>query len=365
MTTGTGILNGEPVHIGWLFALGPAGIRRLLNVTSTLLVLATLAEWGDPDLVLDALWVLLALGAFVFGLHMTIVRILVVTLIVLSVSAAKAIVGGVSPAEIELLELAEWPLMVALTILVAIMADQASKAARRYAMLYRSASDRLITAHEEERASLARNLHDGVGQTLTAVVLTLDAAETALPVEPNESAVRIAIRRARGLALAALDEAREVAAQLRPSRIHELGLGAAIRDLAESAGVPIEVRFSASILPPGLIEPERQIDAYRIVQEAVSNASRHAHATHIWIDAHVGDGMVRIEVGDDGVGFDKPTARARMGLAGMKERAAILMGRLEVRTQIDAGTLVELLMPVSARPALDVSGTAVHGGATG
>ena len=75
--------------------------------------------------------------------------------------------------------------------------------------------------------------------------------------------------------------------------------------------------------------------------------------------------MVRIEVGDDGVGFDKPTARARMGLAGMKERAAILMGRLEVRTQPGAGTLVELLIPVSTPSVHDVSGTTVQQGATG
>jgi signal transduction histidine kinase len=365
MTTGTGILNGEPVHSGWLFAVGPASIRRVLNVAITLLVIATLAGWGDPDLVLDALWVLLAVGAFVFGLHVTIGRILLVTFVVLGASVAQALVGGVPPAEIEPLELAEWPLMIALTMLVAIMADQVSKAARQYAMLYRSASDRLITAHEEERASLARDLHDGVGQTLTAVVLTLDAAESALPMKPEEAPARIAIRRARGLAVAALDEARQVAAQLRPSRIHELGLGAALHDLAESAGLPIEVRFSASILPPGLIEPERQIDAYRIVQEAVSNASRHAHATHIWIDAEVEEGMVRIEVGDDGVGFDKPTARARMGLAGMKERAAILMGRLEIRTQLDAGTRIELLIPVLSQTAREVSAPAVQEGAIG
>jgi hypothetical protein len=108
MTTGTGILNEDPVHSGWLFPVGPASIRRILNVTSALLVLATLAGWGDPDLVLDALWVLLAVGAFVFGLRMTIVRILVVTFIVVSVSLATAMIGGVPPAEIEPLELA-WP----------------------------------------------------------------------------------------------------------------------------------------------------------------------------------------------------------------------------------------------------------------
>jgi signal transduction histidine kinase len=347
-----------------MFGLERDSVRRLVDVTTALLVLTTLAGWGDPDLVFDGLWVSLAIGAFVFSLRMTIVRILIVTSTVLSFSVAEGLAGG-APTELELLDLAEWALILVLTIVTALMADRMSKIARQYAMLYRAASDRLITAHEEERASLARDLHDGVGQTLTAVVLTLDAAESALAAEPEGGPARAAIRRARGLGLTALDEAREVAAQLRPARIHELGLGAALRHLAESAGVPVEVRFGSSILPPGLIEPQRQIDAYRIVQEAVANAARHAHAAHIWIDAEVREGMVRIEVGDDGVGFDMPTVRSRMGLAGMKERAAILMGRLDVRTVPDAGTVVELLIAVFAPRALDMPDATIQEGAIG
>ena len=78
------------------------------------------------------------------------------------------------------MDFSEWPLMVAISVVVAIMADLLSTSAKRYAVLYRQASDRLHTAHEDERARLARDLHDGVGQTLTAVILTLDAAEAAL-----------------------------------------------------------------------------------------------------------------------------------------------------------------------------------------
>ena len=83
---------------------------------------------------------------------------------------------GVPPTE-EQLEFTEWPLMVAIAVIVAVLADRVSTSARHYATLYRQASERLVTAHEEERARLARELHDGVGQTLTAVILTLDAAE--------------------------------------------------------------------------------------------------------------------------------------------------------------------------------------------
>ncbi len=340
----TGILRD-----GWLFGLGPTGVRRLLDVALAGLVVAILAQWGDPDLVLDVLWVALAVSAFVFGLRGAIARIVLVTVIVLGwIAVQNNLLGNVT--EIDLLD-PEWPLMVGLSMLIAVLADRVSRIARHYAGLYRQASDRLVSAHEDERSSLARDLHDGVGQTLTAVVLTLDAAEASLTAateagstEPTEAI----IRRARGLALAALEEARAVAAQLRPSRIQELGLGAALNGLAESAGIPVDVRFAPSILPPGLLHQEREIDAYRIVQEALSNAARHSHATDVWIDAIVDDGLLSITVGDQGDGFDLTTTPVGLGLVGMQERATILGGRLEVRSQPGAGTIVDLQMPIEA-----------------
>ena len=365
MTTGIGSRGTGILRDGWLLGLGPTGIRRLLNVAVLALVVAILAGWGDPDLVVDILWVTLAVGAFVFGLRVTVIRIVVVTTAVLGYAIVQEAVLD-QPGEIEVLDL-EWPLMVGLSILIAALADRVSTIARHYAALYRLASDRLVAAHEDERTSLARDLHDGVGQTLTAVVLTLDAADAALSIAPDAPAAdggesaQAAVRRARTLAVAALDEARAVAAQLRPSRIQELGLGAAMRGLGDSAGVPIDVRFPSSLLPPGLLEPEREIDAYRIIQEAVGNATRHSHATHIWIDAEVADGSLKVSVSDDGVGFDTATTTAGLGLVGMEERTSILHGRLEVRSQPGAGTVVDLVIPVHAPvAAIETSGVTVQ-----
>ncbi len=338
----TGILRD-----GWLFGLGPTGVRRLLNAAIVGLVVAILAQWGDPDLVLDVLWVTLAVGAFVFGLRGTVARILVVTVVILGSTAIEGSVFD-QETEIDLFD-PEWPLMVGLTIVIAILADRVSTIARHYARLYRQASDRLVTAHEDERSSLARDLHDGVGQTLTAVVLTLDAAEASLIAGPQTAGTEPAddtIRRARGLALAALEEARAVAAQLRPSRIQELGLGAGLSGLAESAGIPVDLRFTPSNLPPGLLQREREIDAYRIVQEAVSNAGRHSRASVVWIDAVEDDGLLAITVGDDGVGFDMATTPVGLGLVGMQERATILGGHLDVRSEPGGGTVVTLQMPI-------------------
>jgi signal transduction histidine kinase len=90
-----------------------------------------------------------------------------------------------------------------------------------------------------------------------------------------------------------------------------------------------------------------------VIQEAVGNAARHGHVANAWIDADVHDGLVRITVGDDGPGFDRTSTPVGLGLAGMQERAAILLGQLTVESEPGIGTTVELLLPVSveAEPA--------------
>jgi len=353
MTT-PGDLSGT-VPESWSLGLSPVVARRLLNVTSVVVVAALLLKIGDPEYLLDAVWVTLTISAFVLGLRATVFRM--AGILILIASSAAVNVGFGRPVEEELGDLTEWPLLIVISTVVALMADRVSTTARRYAALYRQASDRLTTAQEDERARLARDLHDGVGQTLTAVVLTLDAAEASLrqargtetsSIMTVGSSAEAAVGRARDLSIAALDETRDVAAQLRPPRINEIGLGAAIGDLAETAGIPVEVRFRASILPPSVIDPNRQIDAYRVIQEAVGNAARHSHAENVWIDAEITDGRIRLTVGDDGVGFDRATTPVGLGLAGMQERAAILRAQLDVRSEPGAGTTVELLMPVLA-----------------
>ena len=333
----------------WPLGFSPRAIRRLLNATIVVIVAALLLNVGDPELLLDAVWITLAVSAFILGMRATVVRMVGILLVI--EGSALANIGLAAPMESELADLTEWPLMIVVSTLVALMADRVSTTARRYAGLYRLASNRLTTAQEDERARLARDLHDGVGQTLTAVVLTLDSAEASIreaSAGPGDQldAAGSAVRRARDLSVAALDEAREVAAQLRPARIDEVGLGAAIEDLAETAGVPVEVAFPASLLPPELIEPKRQLDAFRVVQEAVGNAARHGHASHVRIEASIEDDVIHIVVRDDGIGFDRSTTPVGLGLAGMQERAAILSGQLDVTSEPGSGTAIELTIPI-------------------
>ncbi len=348
MTIGEGSATRVMFSSRRLSGLAPAAVGRVLDAILAALLLVLVAGWVDPELILDALWVTLASGAFVVGLRGTIVRILLCTVVVFGAWAIEGMLTG-QMGESDVID-GEWALMAALTIIIAVLASRVSSTAQRYAALYRQASDSLVTAHEDERARLARDLHDGVGQTLTSVVLTLDAAAQTLVVGRDMESGMSKIHRARALAQTALDEAHDVAAQLRPSRISELGLGAAISELAESSGLQVDLWFDPSILPAGLVDPGREIDAYRIIQEALSNVSRHSHATRVWIDAEVSDGAIRIQVGDNGVGFSGQRTSTGMGLPGMEERAAIVQGAVAVRSETGVGTTVDLTMPISPPP---------------
>lgn len=335
------------VRVGGPPALGPVAMRRLLDVIGYVLAFATFVRLGDTEILLLTLWVTIGVGAFLYGLRTALLRITIAAIVAF---AYTVIVYSLeSTVAIDELDFTEWPLMLLISITVAILADRISTSAQRYAALYRQASDRLLTAHEDERGRLARDLHDGVGQTLTAVVLTLDAAEAELWAGPGapSTLAQATMRRAQLLAATALEEARDVAAQLRPTRIHEMGLGAALSNLSKSAGVAVSVRFDPAILPPGLLEAEREIDTYRIVQEAIGNAARHSGASNIWIDGDVRDGVIWLAVGDDGVGFEQSALGRGLGLAGMQERMAILRGRLNLRSRPGEGTVVQLTIPLT------------------
>ena len=155
-----------------------------------------------------------------------------------------------------------------------------------------------------------------------------------------------------------------MATQLRPTRIHEIGLGAALVNLAQDAGVAVEIRFDPGTMPPGMLEPEREIDTFRIVQEAIGNAARHSRATRIWIDSELSDGRIDLEVGDDGHGMDSSAWTRGLGLAGMQERATLLRADLEVRSRPGAGTIIKLSVRLSEAPADPARSTAMLAGAT-
>ena len=330
---------------------GPMPLRLALDAAGILVYAVAFAGYGDPDVLFHVAWVILAAETFLYGLRGSLPRIGIAVLVVVAYSLVDG-PGPGSPPELSANILSsDWPLTLAIIVMVALMADREMTAGRRYAGLYRRAADQLITAQEDERRHLARDLHDGVGQTLTAIGLTLDAAAATLGSgdEGSAAVARARVETARTLAASALDDMRDVAARLRPTRLTERGLAAAVEDLAASAGAPVETQITDAVRRPGLLDAGREVEAFRIVQEAVANATRHAHASRTRLEMGVEHGALLIRVVDDGAGFSVRSHDPRsLGIAGMHERAAMIGARLSIRSHPGAGTTVSLVVPLEA-----------------
>jgi signal transduction histidine kinase len=292
------------------------------------------------DVMFHVVFVLLTVQAFLFGLRATLLRIGVVSIPVLVYANAR-LFGLVEPE----FDLAEWPLMFVIALLVAWMADRVDTTARRYASLFRQASERLLTVEEDERRRIALELHDGVGQALTAMTLTLDAADGTL----GSRAKAQRVRAARRMAASALAEVRHLAHRMRPARLEERGLTAAIRDLASQSGFPVRVHVDPQLDPMPAMEPTMTVGVYRIIQEALANAARHSGAPVAHVSIASRERRLLVVVSDEGRGFDpRAWVDPGIGLAGMYERAELLGGILSIQSAIGNGTRVTLNLPFRA-----------------
>jgi signal transduction histidine kinase len=321
----------------WLF-LNRRLAQVVVDLAGIVIIALTFAHTAVPaEVMFHVVFVLLTVYAFLFGLRGTLLRIGIVSLPLLAYANAR-LLGWDEPS----FDLAEWPLMFVIAVLVAWMADRRETTARRYASLFRQASERLLTVEEDERRRIALELHDSVGQALTALTMTLDAAGTSAGTEATDRAGA-----ARRLAETALAEVRHLAHWMRPTRIEERGLVAAIRDLAAQSGFPVRVHDECEPSALPVLEPTATVGVYRIVQEALANAARHsgAPAADVWITS--GRSRLFVVVADEGRGFDPAAAvDPGIGLPGMYERAELLGGRLSIQSAIDRGTRVTLELPI-------------------
>ena len=214
---------------------------------------------------------------------------------------------------------------------------------RRLESERRAAAGHTMQAQEDERRHVARELHDGVGQTLTALLLQVDQVARRVPGDTAEDLeeLRAAVR-------ACLEDVRGIARGLRPEMLEDLGLPSALHALAasfaRSTGLTV-IRQIAPELPS--IGQERELAAYRIAQEGLANAARHASAREVELRLErAGDG-VRLSVCDDGVGLPAAEPTAAGGLRWMRERALLAGGQLRLGTPPGGGTLVELELPAA------------------
>ncbi|MGW0803165.1 histidine kinase [Nonomuraea sp. NPDC002799] len=209
----------------------------------------------------------------------------------------------------------------------------AAHAVRLTAALQRS-RERILTAREEERRRLRRDLHDGLGQSLTGMAMSINVARRAVRHSPEQADRLLADLRAGMDAVSG--DIRQLVYGLRPPALDELGLAGAVEELAMA---PIETSGDLTGLPAAA-----EVAAYRIVQEALTNARKHAHAGRIAITIRRDD-WLRVTIADDGAGV-APGARPGVGLASMLERAAELGGTCAVRDAEGGGTVVHADLPL-------------------
>jgi two-component system sensor histidine kinase UhpB len=212
-----------------------------------------------------------------------------------------------------------------------------------------------ISAQEDERYRLARELHDETAQALAALAIGLDRARDALGDTDATTASRARILEARTIAARLLEETRRLILGLRPSVLDDLGLVPALRWLCETNLVDRGVEFAIDADHSGSRLPGHvEVALFRIAQEAITNVARHADAKQVRIEFRVSDGHAHLAVADDGRGFDVPeatglTAGGRsVGLVGMQERVRLLNGTIEIDSSAGNGTRVTVVVPLAS-----------------
>jgi signal transduction histidine kinase len=203
---------------------------------------------------------------------------------------------------------------------------------------------RVVEAQELERRRLARELHDQTGQELTSVLLGLKALENAREPRDREQA----LGKVRGQVLETLHAVRRLATELRPKALDDYGLVPAVKRLAESfveqtgLVLDVEARLGDARFPSDV-----ETALYRMVQEALTNVVKHAQARHVSIVLSADHRAITMLIEDDGRGFDPEHARDGMGLDGMRERLALIDGKLTIESRLGGGTTLVAKVPLA------------------
>jgi two-component system, NarL family, sensor histidine kinase UhpB len=201
-----------------------------------------------------------------------------------------------------------------------------------------ASSAAVLHAQEAERARIARDLHDEVNQALTGVLLRLRAIEPDAPPELRAELAEIS-----SAASQAMSELLTLARELRPSTLDDHGLEAALRsrvdEFANQTGIATTLRVDPDL---GEIGAGEQLVVYRVVQESLNNIAAHAGAHAAWIELDRETEGPVVRIADDGCGFAGPGREDGLGLTGMRERARLAGGQLDVRSTPGEGTTVEL-----------------------
>ena len=223
---------------------------------------------------------------------------------------------------------------------VAVLAAAFNDMLERLERERRESGRRALAEREAERRRIAAELHDHIGQMLTAIGLQLDHIASRAP-----GAIAGEVRDARDGVLGTVDDLRRLAQQLRPETLDTLGLVASLRGLAERVGRRTHIRIACELdddLPP--LDDDAELVLYRVAQEGLTNAVRHAGAERIELCLRRAADQVVLSVVDDGAGI--ATDRTESGLRGLRERALTVGGDLAVHARRQGGTELRLEVPL-------------------
>jgi signal transduction histidine kinase len=207
---------------------------------------------------------------------------------------------------------------------------------------------RIVDAQEAERQRIARDLHDETGQALTAIGMGLRGLSTSLRNNQSPEQTTSILKNLESLTADSLKELQRLIADLRPSHLDDLGLPATIRwyvnEVAERSNLEIKVKISGE---ERTICPEYSTSIFRILQEALTNITKHANATRVQIVIIFESEEVHVVVEDNGRGFDANRSKEKVswGLIGMQERATLLGGQFHLHTAPGEGTMIEIVIP--------------------
>lgn len=204
---------------------------------------------------------------------------------------------------------------------------------------------RMVGAQEEDRARIARELHDDISQRLAAAAIGLELALPLVATDPDGATERLHGCRAQLERVS--DDVRNIAHDLHPETLKNLGLATALEGLSEEAGVSgaVKTRVTLGATLERHVSQEAALCLYRIAQESLRNIAKHANATEVEMDATAQPGGIRLIVRDNGDGFDPDVGQPGLGLASMRERARLLNGTLTVASRLGRGTVVQVDLP--------------------
>jgi signal transduction histidine kinase len=198
---------------------------------------------------------------------------------------------------------------------------------------------RLIAAGDDARRRIERDLHDGAQQRLVTLTLALRRAKAKLPTGADEQLRADLTRVAEGLTTA-VDELRELSRGIHPSILTEGGLSPALKSLGRRS--PVRVKLDMGF--DERLSDRVEVAAYYTVAEALTNASKHADATRVWVSLRIDHDVLHLSIRDDGVGGADPNRGS--GLTGLKDRIEALGGRIKIESPSGSGTLIEVEIPI-------------------